>query len=143
MNQAATKKVHVLVSEKRKYLFIHPEQTNIYCSETDLGMTLALFSARNRFAIKDLIIFMEVDSVVREKAAARAMELLNTVGVDKKLTKREWQVLEGINRNLANKEIACELNLSERTVKFHVSSLLVKFGANSRLQLLGESLPKR
>jgi DNA-binding NarL/FixJ family response regulator len=52
-------------------------------------------------------------------------------------------VLEGINRNLANKEIACELNLSERTVKFHVSSLLVKFGASSRLQLLGESLPKR
>jgi DNA-binding CsgD family transcriptional regulator len=143
MNQVASKKVHVLVSEKRKYLFIHPEQTNIYCSETDLGMTLALFSARNRFAIKDLIIFMEVDSVVRDKAAARAMELLNTVGVDKKLTKREWQVLEGINRNLANKEIACELNLSERTVKFHVSSLLVKFGANSRLQLLGESLPKR
>jgi len=143
MNQGATAKVHVLVSEKRKYLFIHPEQTSIYCSETDLGMTLALFSARNRFEIKDLIIFTEVDGVVRDKAAARALELLNTVGVDKKLTKREWQVLEGINRNLANKEIACELNLSERTVKFHVSSLLVKFGASRRLQLLGESLPKR
>jgi DNA-binding CsgD family transcriptional regulator len=143
MNQGANAKVHVLVSEKRKYLFIHPEQTSIYCSETDLGMTLALFSARNRFEIKDLIIFTEVDGLVRDKAAARAMELLNTVGVDKKLTKREWQVLEGINRNLANKEIACELNLSERTVKFHVSSLLVKFGASSRLQLLGEGLPKR
>ena len=143
MSQLATAKVHVLVSEKRKYLFIHPEQTNIYCSETDLGMTLALFSARNRLNIKDLIIFTEVDSVVRDKAAAQAIDLLNTVGVDKKLTKREWQVLEGINRNLANKEIACELNLSERTVKFHVSSLLVKFGASSRLQLLGESLPKR
>jgi ATP/maltotriose-dependent transcriptional regulator MalT len=142
MNQAATAKVHVLVSEKRKYLFIHPEQTNIYCSEADLGMTLALFSARNRLEIKDLIIFGEVNSVVRDKAAAQATELLNTVGLDKKLTKREWQVLRGINRNLSNKQIACELNLSERTVKFHVSSLLVKFGVSSRFQLLGESLPK-
>lgn len=142
MNQTATSKVHVLVSEKRKYLFIHPEQTSIYCSETDLGMTLALFSARNRCEIKDLIIFMEVDSVVRDKAAALATKLLNTVGVDKKLTKREWQVLKGINRNLSNKQIACDLNLSERTVKFHVSSLLVKFGVSSRFQLLGESLPK-
>ena len=143
MSQLATSKVHVLVSEKRKYLFIHPEQTSIYCSETDLGMTLALFSARNRFHINDLIIFAEVDGAVRDQAAARALDLLNTVGVDKKLTKREWQVLEGINRNLSNKEIACELILSERTVKFHVSSLLVKFGVKSRLQLLGESLPKR
>jgi DNA-binding NarL/FixJ family response regulator len=143
MSQLATSKVHVLVSGKRKYLFIHPEQTSIYCSETDLGMTLALFSARNRFQINDLIISAEVDGAVRDQAAARALDLLNTVGVDKKLTKREWQVLEGINRNLSNKEIACELILSERTVKFHVSSLLVKFGVKSRLQLLSESLPKR
>jgi len=143
MNRLATAKVHVLVSEKRKYLFIHPEQTGIYCSEAELGMTLALFSARNRFEIKDLIIFGEVDSVVRDKAASQATELLDTVGIAKKLTKREWQVLNGINRNLSNKQIASELNLSERTVKFHVSSLLVKFGARSRLQLLGESLPKR
>jgi predicted ArsR family transcriptional regulator len=40
---------------------------------------------------------------------------------------------------LANKEIACELNLSERTVKFHVSSLLAKFKVHSRMELMREA----
>jgi Bacterial regulatory proteins, luxR family len=36
---------------------------------------------------------------------------------------------------LANKEIAASLNLSERTVKFHVSSLLIKFRVRGRMEL--------
>ena len=50
-----------------------------------------------------------------------------------RLTRREEEVLDGILRSLANKEIANELNLSERTVKFHVSSLLAKFKVRGRL----------
>ena len=42
-------------------------------------------------------------------------------------------------RSLANKEIAADLNLSERTVKFHVSSLLAKFRVRGRLELLREA----
>lgn len=34
-----------------------------------------------------------------------------------------------------NKEIAAKLNISERTVKFHISSLLAKYGAKSRREL--------
>ena len=56
-----------------------------------------------------------------------------------KLTRREEEVLDGISRSLANKEIASELNLSERTVKFHVSSLLAKFKVRSRMELMRES----
>jgi hypothetical protein len=41
-------------------------------------------------------------------------------------------------RSLANKEIAASLNLSERTVKFHVSSLLTKFRVRGRMELLRE-----
>lgn len=55
------------------------------------------------------------------------------------LTSREEEVLGGILRGLANKEIACELNVSERTVKFHVSSLLSKFKVHSRLELVREA----
>ena len=39
----------------------------------------------------------------------------------------------------ANKEISCELNISERTVKFHVSSLLSKFKVRSRKELMREA----
>ena len=56
-----------------------------------------------------------------------------------RLTRREEEVLDGILRSLANKEIASELNLSERTVKFHVSSLLAKFKVRGRLELMREA----
>ena len=52
------------------------------------------------------------------------------------LTRRELEVLEGIRRRLMNKEIAAEICVSERTVKFHVSSLLQKFGCTSRWELV-------
>lgn len=38
--------------------------------------------------------------------------------------------------NLSNKEIACKLNISERTVKFRVSNLLAKFGVRRRADLI-------
>jgi DNA-binding CsgD family transcriptional regulator len=56
-----------------------------------------------------------------------------------RLTRREEEVLDGVLKSLANKEIASQLNLSERTVKFHVSSLLAKFKVRSRMELLRES----
>jgi predicted ArsR family transcriptional regulator len=37
--------------------------------------------------------------------------------------------------NRANKEIASRLNITVRTVKFHVSSLLSKFGVETRAEL--------
>jgi len=73
---------------------------------------------------------------------ARAQKLLDaghSVKTSVKLTHREEEVLDGILRSLANKEIACELNLSERTVKFHVSSLLAKFKVRSRMELMREA----
>jgi DNA-binding NarL/FixJ family response regulator len=51
------------------------------------------------------------------------------------LSRREIEVLELVRMRRANKEIAAELNISLRTVKFHVSALLRKFGATSRNQI--------
>jgi DNA-binding CsgD family transcriptional regulator len=56
-----------------------------------------------------------------------------------KLTRREGEVLSGLMKSLANKEIAANLNLSERTVKFHVSSLLAKFRVRGRMELVREA----
>jgi DNA-binding NarL/FixJ family response regulator len=71
--------------------------------------------------------------------AQKLLEAGHSVKASVKLTRREEQVLDGILRSLANKEIACELNLSERTVKFHVSSLLAKFKVRSRMELMREA----
>jgi DNA-binding CsgD family transcriptional regulator len=55
------------------------------------------------------------------------------------LTRREEEVLSGVMKSLANKEIAANLNLSERTVKFHVSSLLAKYQVRGRMELVREA----
>jgi len=52
------------------------------------------------------------------------------------LTRREREVLDALLENLSNKEIGSRLHISERTVKFHVSSLLAKFGVRRRTDLI-------
>lgn len=52
------------------------------------------------------------------------------------LTPREQSVLEHLARGLGNKQIAAALGISERTVKFHVSSLFTKLGAGNRTEAL-------
>ncbi len=61
------------------------------------------------------------------------------IGCDVPLSPREREVLESVLRNQSNKEIAALLNVSERTVKFHVSSLLVKFNVHNRAGLMREA----
>lgn len=50
------------------------------------------------------------------------------------LTDREMDVLQLLAQGKQNKEIASTLRISERTVKFHVSSILGKLGATNRTE---------
>ncbi len=50
------------------------------------------------------------------------------------LTPRELEVLSLISEGLHNSEIAARLFVTERTVKFHVSSILAKLGADNRTE---------
>lgn len=51
------------------------------------------------------------------------------------MTRRQHQVFSGLQRGLSNKEIGQEINISERTVKFHVSAILEKLDLHSRTQI--------
>jgi DNA-binding NarL/FixJ family response regulator len=62
-----------------------------------------------------------------------ASRLLQEVTSDP-LTPREREVLSLIGRGMANKAIARELGLSEKTVKAHVSNILAKLGVTDRTQ---------
>ncbi len=56
------------------------------------------------------------------------------------LTPRERQVLDMMAEGLGNKEIAWRLQISEHTVKFHVSSILAKLSASSRTEAVTQGL---
>src|SRR5262245_950678 len=62
------------------------------------------------------------------KAAARLVREVRAPERPEALSEREIDVLRVLARGRANKEIARELGVSEKTVKTHVSSILGKLG---------------
>lgn len=96
--------------------------------------------------------WIALEEIRTEKAALRRrLEELNTLEVPVRiechkylgtapadlLTNRENQVMMELilHPMISNKEIASKLIVSERTVKFHISSLLRKFGVSDRREL--------
>jgi DNA-binding NarL/FixJ family response regulator len=51
-----------------------------------------------------------------------------------RLTEREREILRLVAGGLANKAIAARLQISERTVKYHVTEILARLGADNRAQ---------
>lgn len=68
------------------------------------------------------------------QAAARLMREVRTPESPETLTDRETEVLRLLAGGYANKEIARELVIGEKTVKTHVSNILAKLGVQSRTQ---------
>jgi DNA-binding NarL/FixJ family response regulator len=68
------------------------------------------------------------------QAAARLMREVRAPDAPEKLSERETDVLIYVARGKANKEIARELGITEKTVKSHVSAILAKLGLSSRTQ---------
>jgi NarL family two-component system response regulator LiaR len=68
------------------------------------------------------------------EAAAKLMREVRAPESPEALTERETEVLKLLARGKANKQIADSLFVSEKTVKAHVSSILMKLGVQSRTQ---------
>ncbi len=68
------------------------------------------------------------------EAAKRLAQEVRTAEMRETLTPRETEILRLVGRGLSNKRIAQQLELSELTVKTHVSNLLSKLGLSSRTQ---------
>jgi DNA-binding NarL/FixJ family response regulator len=55
------------------------------------------------------------------------------------LTRRQQEIAPLLAEGFTNKEIACKLNLSERTIKNHVHSMLRRTGAKDRLAVADQA----
>ena len=72
------------------------------------------------------------------RLVARAQKLLaigRSAATPTSLSARQKEILHSVIRQRANKEIASQFNITVRTVKFHISSLLAKFGVENRTEL--------
>jgi DNA-binding NarL/FixJ family response regulator len=67
----------------------------------------------------------------RQTASAALVEML---------TPREIEVLTMLAEGLGNKEIARQLDISDNTVKFHLSSIFGKLGASSRTEAVMQGM---
>ena len=86
----------------------------------------------------DFEIMVPAEKPFVERLVSRARELLKegrAVACPASLSPRQKEVLHSVINNRANKEIASKLNITVRTVKFHISTLLSKFGVDSRGEL--------
>jgi DNA-binding NarL/FixJ family response regulator len=82
-------------------------------------------------------------SYLEPQVAARVLaQVRSPSGGGPVLTARETEVLRLLATGLPNKQIARSLGITERTVKFHVSSLLHKLGAESRTQAASIALQR-
>lgn len=79
-----------------------------------------------------------LDQHVNQYIARRLAENHIRTDAALQLSAREREVFGLILQGLTNKEIAAQLGISESTAKFHVSAILKKCGARSRLDVVRE-----
>ena len=75
-------------------------------------------------------------SYLTPRVAARVVAQVNAPRRSGLLTARERQVLRLVARGRSNKQIARDLAITERTVKFHMTSIFNKLGADNRAQAI-------
>jgi DNA-binding NarL/FixJ family response regulator len=77
-------------------------------------------------------------SLLQPVVASRLLDQIVTSDSEtiplEELTPREKEALMLLAQGKQNKEIAAELDITERTVKFHISSILAKLGAGNRTE---------
>ena len=56
------------------------------------------------------------------------------------LSPREFEILKRMAQGLHNREIAENLNITQKTVDFHVENILQKMGVENRVQAVVEAI---
>lgn len=120
-------------------------------NQAEAALALGLGAVGYCHAYSDAAVLLAVESVVMHGGIWLGQDLLqHLIGVSRQLiavpstavtaalellTPRERDVAQQASIGLSNKEIARELNITERTVKAHLSASFERLGVKDRLQL--------
>ncbi len=83
-----------------------------------------------------------LEPAVAGKLLNRVGDILRGEGIEEELTPREQDVLNLMARGLRNKEIAFDLHITERTVKFHANAIYRKLDVGGRTEAVSKALQK-
>ena len=84
-----------------------------------------------------------LEPVVAHKLLGRMGKMLSHEPDVEQLTERELEVLQQLVKGSRNKEIANQLFITERTVKFHTSIIFQKLGVTNRSEAITAALQRR
>jgi len=83
-----------------------------------------------------------IQPVVATRLLQRVTSMMTPEPPEESLTPRELEVLQLMSRGYRNKEIAQDLFITERTVKFHVGVILSKLDVSTRTEAVTKALQK-
>lgn len=118
-------------------LRVESECDPIYTVER-MAALLAMQCLVRGYEPEDFTVLVPAEGDLVTRLAARAKQLLEegqSAANALFLSARQREVLRLVICNRVNKEIASQLNIAVRTVKFHISALLTKFGVENRAEL--------
>lgn len=137
--------IETVTSILQKHPAAHIVILTSYQSEEDVYR--ALRAGARGYVLKDSSVAEVVECIRAVRAGGTwipngvAAKLARRVG-DRALTARETDVLRAITRGKSNKEIGSELNISEATVKVHVTHILEKLKAGGRTEAMRLALER-
>ncbi len=83
-----------------------------------------------------------IQPVVASKVLDRFAELSRQAQSPEMLSDRELEVLNLMAKGAANKEIAAQLNITNSTVKTHITSIFQKLNASDRTEAVTQAIKK-
>jgi DNA-binding NarL/FixJ family response regulator len=83
-----------------------------------------------------------IQPVVASKVLDRFAELSRQVQGTETLSEREVEVLKLVAKGSANKEIAVQLNITNSTVKTHITSIFQKLNATDRTEAVTQAIKR-
>ena len=86
---------------------------------------------------------MRGGAALEPQVAARLLDRRSAAENDEELSVREMDVLRLLVSGASNKAIASQLNLSENTIKTHLSHIFGKLGVQSRAEAVATALRRR
>lgn len=117
--------IYLLEHQKRSVENLEAQRLK-FKSDPEFNFTLEQLRQDN------LIIIKELENILSKKEERSKSTL----------SKRENEILVLLSEGFANKEIAYQLSISERTVQFHIKSLFTKIEATSRTDVVIKAIKK-